>query len=119
MVPGKLTRRRPGGARRGRVSTDPLYRQTQPPTQVELSVRISSLSPPPTGPATDLGYLFRKNPDRHQTFEVFGGTAHVFYPEATEERRAAALFLGVDPIDLVRGAVGAPAPGSGWDRTRR
>lgn len=60
-------------------------------------------------PATDLGYLLRKNPDRHQTFEVFGGTAHVFYPEATEERCTAALLLEVDPIDLVRGRRGRGA----------
>jgi 3' terminal RNA ribose 2'-O-methyltransferase Hen1 len=53
-------------------------------------------------PATDLGYLLRKNPERHQTFDVFGGTAHVFYPEAQEERCTVALFLEVDPIDLVR-----------------
>ena len=53
-------------------------------------------------PATDLGYLLRKNPDRHQTFEVFGGVAHVFYPEASEARCTAALMIEVDPIDLVR-----------------
>jgi 3' terminal RNA ribose 2'-O-methyltransferase Hen1 len=65
-------------------------------------------------PATDLGYLLRKNPDRHQTFEVFGGTAHVFYPEATEERCTAALLLEVDPIDLVRRrGRGARTPAAG------
>ncbi|NNN21859.1 MAG: 3' terminal RNA ribose 2'-O-methyltransferase Hen1 [Acidimicrobiales bacterium] len=53
-------------------------------------------------PATDLGYLLRKNPDRHQTFDVFGATAHVFYPVATDERCTVALLLEVDPIDLVR-----------------
>lgn len=53
-------------------------------------------------PATDLGYLLRKNPERHQTFEVFGGVAHVFYPEASEDRCTAALMIEVDPIDLVR-----------------
>ena len=30
------------------------------------------------------------------------GTAHVFYPEATEERCTAALLLDVDPVGLVR-----------------
>jgi 3' terminal RNA ribose 2'-O-methyltransferase Hen1 len=65
-------------------------------------------------PATDLGYLLRKNPDRHQTFEVFGGTAHVFYPEANEERCTVALLLEVDPIDLVRrSGRGARTPAGG------
>ena len=65
-------------------------------------------------PATDLGYLLRKNPDRHQTFDVFGGTAHVFYPEAREERCTAALLLEVDPIDLVRRrGRGARTPAAG------
>jgi len=53
-------------------------------------------------PATDLGYLLRKNPDRFQSFEVFGGIAHVFYPEATDERCTAALLLEIDPVALVR-----------------
>jgi 3' terminal RNA ribose 2'-O-methyltransferase Hen1 len=48
-------------------------------------------------PATDLGYLLVKHPDRLQSFGVTGGTAHVFYPEATEERCTAALLLDVDP----------------------
>ena len=60
-------------------------------------------------PGTDLGYALRKNPARHQTFEVFGGIAHVFYPEATEDRCTAALLLEVDPIDLVRGRGGRGA----------
>lgn len=65
-------------------------------------------------PATDLGYLLRKNPDRHQTFDVFGGAAHVYYPEATEERCTAALLLEVDPIDLVRRrGRGARTPAAG------
>jgi 3' terminal RNA ribose 2'-O-methyltransferase Hen1 len=53
-------------------------------------------------PATDLGYLLRKSPDRFQSFEVFGGIAHVFYPEATEERCTVALLLEIDPVSLVR-----------------
>ncbi|WP_327007293.1 3' terminal RNA ribose 2'-O-methyltransferase Hen1 [Dactylosporangium sp. NBC_01737] len=48
-------------------------------------------------PATDLGYLLVKHPDRLQSFEVSGGTAHVFYPEATEDRCTAALLLEADP----------------------
>ncbi len=65
-------------------------------------------------PATDLGYLLRKKPDRHQTFDVFGGTAHVFYPEATHDRCTAALLLEIDPIDLVRRrGRGARTPAAG------
>jgi 3' terminal RNA ribose 2'-O-methyltransferase Hen1 len=54
-------------------------------------------------PATDLGYLLHKHPDRLQTFETAAGAAHVFYPEATAGRCTAALLLEVDPIALVRG----------------
>lgn len=53
-------------------------------------------------PATDLGYLLHKNPDRVQSFELSFGKAHVFYPEAMPERCTAALLLDVDPIGLVR-----------------
>jgi 3' terminal RNA ribose 2'-O-methyltransferase Hen1 len=54
-------------------------------------------------PATDLGYLLHKHPDRLQSFDVAAGRAHVFYPEATPERCTAALLLEIDPIALVRG----------------
>lgn len=54
-------------------------------------------------PATDLGFLLAKNPARAQVFTQPFGTAHVFYPEASEERCTAALLLGVDPVRLVRG----------------
>jgi 3' terminal RNA ribose 2'-O-methyltransferase Hen1 len=54
-------------------------------------------------PATDLGYLLHKHPDRLQSLPVSVGTAHVFYPEAAEERCTAALLLEVDPVALVRG----------------
>lgn len=53
-------------------------------------------------PATDLGYLLFKHPDRVQEFEQSFGSATVFYPEATEERCTAALVLDVDPVRLVR-----------------
>ena len=54
-------------------------------------------------PATDLGFLLHKNPERAQAFDLPFGKAHVFYPEATEERCEAALLLDVDPVALVRG----------------
>jgi 3' terminal RNA ribose 2'-O-methyltransferase Hen1 len=54
-------------------------------------------------PATDLGYLLHKHPDRLQSFAVSAGAAHVFYPEATATRCTAALLLEIDPVALVRG----------------
>src|SRR3954471_5855659 len=63
------------------------------------------------GPATDLGYLLHKHPSRLQSFDVSVGTAHVFYPEATEDRCTAALLLEVDPIALVRGRKGPSSEG--------
>src|SRR5436190_4064755 len=53
-------------------------------------------------PATDLGYLLHKSPSRAQDFSLTFGKAHVFYPEASEERCTAALLLEIDPVGLVR-----------------
>ncbi|WP_026128424.1 3' terminal RNA ribose 2'-O-methyltransferase Hen1 [Nocardiopsis halophila] len=53
-------------------------------------------------PATDLGYLLHKHPDRVQSFAQAHGTAHVFYPEAGPEACTAALLLEVDPDRLRR-----------------
>lgn len=57
-------------------------------------------------PATDLGYLLHKNPERLHEVELAFGKARVFYPEATAERCAAALVLDIDPVGLVRGRGG-------------
>ena len=62
-------------------------------------------------PATDLGHLLRKSPARAQSFELSYGQAHVFYPEATEERCTAALLLEVDPVGLVRNRRGPAGEG--------
>src|SRR4051795_7623169 len=62
-------------------------------------------------PATDLGHLLHKNPARPQSFPLTFGQAHVFYPEATEERCAASLLLEVDPVGLVRGRKGPAGEG--------
>ncbi|WP_280420327.1 3' terminal RNA ribose 2'-O-methyltransferase Hen1 [Nocardia carnea] len=59
-------------------------------------------------PATDLGFLLHKNPDRVQEFGLSYGTAHVLYPHATAERCTAALLLEVDPVRLVRGRSKGP-----------
>lgn len=62
-------------------------------------------------PATDLGYLLRKNPARVQSFTQSFGAAHVFYPEATSESCTAALLLEVDPVGLVRNRRGPAGEG--------
>ncbi|WP_240643900.1 3' terminal RNA ribose 2'-O-methyltransferase Hen1 [Antribacter gilvus] len=61
--------------------------------------------------ATDLGYLLHKHPGRVQSFDVSVGTAHVFYPEATDQRTTAALLLEVDPVALVRDRKGPSGEG--------
>ncbi|QSE94800.1 3' terminal RNA ribose 2'-O-methyltransferase Hen1 [Rhodococcus pseudokoreensis] len=53
-------------------------------------------------PATDLGYLLHKHPDRVQEFTQSCGVVRVFYPEANENRCTAALLLDVDAIRLAR-----------------
>ncbi|MBC7274462.1 MAG: 3' terminal RNA ribose 2'-O-methyltransferase Hen1 [Streptomyces sp.] len=67
----------------------------------------------PERPATDLGFLLHKHPERVQAFSTSYGTAHVLYPEARVERCTAALLLEVDAVALVRrgkgkGRGGAP-----------
>ena len=61
--------------------------------------------------ATDLGYLLRKNPARVQSFELSFGKAHVFYPEAGEERCTVGLLVEVDPVGLVRNRRGPAGEG--------
>src|SRR5438309_11468607 len=54
-------------------------------------------------PATDLGYLLHKHPDKFQSFDLSFGQAHVYYPEVGENRCTACLLLDVDAVGLVRG----------------
>lgn len=54
-------------------------------------------------PATDLGFLLMKHPDRAHETELGFGKAVVFFPEACSERCEAALVLDIDPVALVRG----------------
>ncbi|MEU3512632.1 3' terminal RNA ribose 2'-O-methyltransferase Hen1 [Streptomyces longwoodensis] len=56
----------------------------------------------PERPATDLGFLLHKHPDRAQAFSTSYGRAHVLYPEADPQHCTAALLLEVDPVALVR-----------------
>ena len=57
-------------------------------------------------PATDLGFLLHKNPARCQEAELAFGRAHLFYPEAAEDRCTFAMLLDLDPVALVRGSGG-------------
>jgi 3' terminal RNA ribose 2'-O-methyltransferase Hen1 len=54
-------------------------------------------------PATDLGYLLHKHPERTHEYTIAHGRATVLFPEATEERCTMALVLEIDPVGLVRG----------------
>ncbi|MGW7682673.1 3' terminal RNA ribose 2'-O-methyltransferase Hen1 [Kribbella sp. NPDC054772] len=62
-------------------------------------------------PASDFGFLLHKNPARPQAIDVTGGSAHVFYPEATAERCTAAVLLEIDPIGLVKAGRGKASEG--------
>lgn len=53
-------------------------------------------------PATDLGHLLHKHPDRVQRFTQSFGVATVFYPEASDERCIATLMLEIDPVRMAR-----------------
>lgn len=76
-----------------------------------MLLTITSTSDRAQAPATDLGYLLHKHPDRAQKFGLGVGTAHVFYPRADADTCTAALLLEVDPIALVRGRGQRPAEG--------
>jgi len=67
-------------------------------------------------PATDLGFLVRKNPDRVQSFDLSFGKAKVFYPEATPERCMVALQIEVDPVGLVRNRRGPSGEGGALEQ---
>lgn len=54
-------------------------------------------------PASDLGYLLHKHPDRPQTIQLSVGLARVFYPECNENRCEVAMYVDVDAVGLMRG----------------
>ncbi|MBE7194102.1 MAG: 3' terminal RNA ribose 2'-O-methyltransferase Hen1 [Gordonia polyisoprenivorans] len=54
----------------------------------------------PDGPATDVGYLLHKHPDRVQRFPTSQGVATVFYPIADDDRCRVAMHvdgIGIRP----------------------
>src|SRR5215472_10147842 len=67
-------------------------------------------------PATDLGYLLHKRPGKLHSVPLSFGTAHVFYPEATDTRCTAALLIEVDPVELVRKPGGPSGEGGILDQ---
>ncbi|PNY81296.1 3' terminal RNA ribose 2'-O-methyltransferase Hen1 [Deinococcus koreensis] len=68
-----------------------------------MLLTLTAISPQEAAwPATDLGYLLFKHPDRVFTRALPFGTATVFYPEASAGRNVAALVLEVDPVALSR-----------------
>ncbi len=73
-----------------------------------MLITLTMTAPDAATPATDLGFLLHKHPDRLQSFDVAMGVAQVCYPEATPERCTVALVLEVDPIALVRGRKNGP-----------
>ena len=59
-------------------------------------------------PATDLGYLLHKHPDRCQNFDLAFGTAHVSYSTAGDDCCTAALLLDVAPVGPEASKVRSP-----------
>jgi 3' terminal RNA ribose 2'-O-methyltransferase Hen1 len=57
-------------------------------------------------PASDLGFLLHKHPERVQTFSLPFGVATVAYPQMSTDRCTVALIVEVDPVSLVRGRSG-------------
>lgn len=54
-------------------------------------------------PATDIGFLLHKNPNRCQNVDLGFGILNVLYPKAAKNECCVALLLDIDPIDLIRG----------------
>ncbi|WP_424950993.1 3' terminal RNA ribose 2'-O-methyltransferase Hen1 [Deinococcus sp.] len=72
-----------------------------------MLLTLSTTRHPESGsPATDLGFLLHKHPERVFTFTLPSGQGQVFYPEASEERCTAALLVQLDPVQLSRGRTG-------------
>lgn len=67
-------------------------------------------------PATDLGFLLHKRPGKLHTISLSFGKAHIFYPEASEDRCTAALLLEVDSVELVRKPGGPSGEGGLLDQ---
>src|SRR5437588_6705264 len=76
------------------------------PSSVSVLLTITHTSTP----ATDVGFLLHKNPANVHRETLPFGEAHVFYPEAKDERCTAALLVTVNPVELVRGRPNSRRP---------
>lgn len=63
-------------------------------------------------PATDLGYLLHKHPNKRQSVEINHGKAHIFYAEASDQSATAVLLLEMDTVGMVRNSQGSAGNGS-------
>jgi 3' terminal RNA ribose 2'-O-methyltransferase Hen1 len=68
---------------------------------VLLTITTTS-SAPLERPASDVGFVLHKHPDRVRTVDLSFGHAHVFWPEASPATATVALLVEVDPVALVR-----------------
>lgn len=84
-------------------SSEAVLKDVSRQTTVFLTISTNGT---PERPATDLGFLLHKHPDKAQAFSTSYGKAHVLYPEASPERCTAALLLEVDAVALVRRSKG-------------
>ena len=82
------------------ASTRYIHRSTHP--GIGQTDRVLLTISTTHSPATDLGYLLHKHPDKVQQFSQSFGTATVCYPHATRERCTAALILDIDLVELAR-----------------
>lgn len=72
-------------------------------TLTQPAVSDAAQTDPPQ-PASDLGFLLHKHPERVQTQPLSFGTASVFYPQVSAQQTTAALLVEVDPVALSRTA---------------
>jgi 3' terminal RNA ribose 2'-O-methyltransferase Hen1 len=67
-----------------------------------MSLVSISVQGTPEQPATDLGFVLVKHPDRIREVELPFGKAFVFFPAAGIEKTTVCLLLDVDTVKLVR-----------------
>ena len=80
------------------------HNRCSPTNGVRVILTISTTH----SPATDLGFLLHKHPERVHEATLPFGTARIVYPDASEQRCTAALVVDVDPVGLVRDRRGGP-----------
>ncbi len=68
-----------------------------------MFMTLSMSSKDPELPASHLGFLLHKHPDRLQEVGLSFGKAHLFYPESNHTRCTLAMLLDLDPVALARG----------------